>query len=125
MANNLYTNWGYYAVGARVEARVRTENNVFIPSRVTEVTPWHPGALPGVFDMSARIESRGDLLLNGSTFHQFLLATHDVNPTYPSDAYPPIIPADKLPRFVRTCAGQLVTRKTVDACAASARATAY
>ncbi|CAM6092863.1 unnamed protein product [Calypogeia fissa] len=105
VANNLYTNWGYYAIGARVNARVKTENNVFYPSRVNEVTPWHPGAQPGSFDFSARIESTGDVLMNGATYHQFLSATHDVRPPYPNGEYPPIIPAYKVTYLVSSCAG--------------------
>ncbi|OAE30620.1 hypothetical protein AXG93_3016s1020 [Marchantia polymorpha subsp. ruderalis] len=115
VANNLYTNWGYYAIGARVKARVRTENNVFMPSRATEVTPWHPGAAASSFDMTARIESRGDLLMNGSTYHQFLLATHDVKPPYPSAEFPPLLGADRVYRLVQACAGQQ-TPDTVSAC---------
>ncbi|KAL2650106.1 hypothetical protein R1flu_018234 [Riccia fluitans] len=121
VANNLYTNWGYYAVGARVKARVRTENNVFVSGRVKEVTPWHPGVSAGGFDMSARIESTGDLLLNGSTYHQFLIATHDVTPPYAPQEYPPIIEADRINRFVEACAGQLTNARTVNACNRSSR----
>ncbi|KAL3701901.1 hypothetical protein R1sor_019923 [Riccia sorocarpa] len=115
VANNLYTNWGYYAIGARVSARVRTENNVFISDRALEVTPWHPGAAGG-FDMSARIESKGDLLLNGSTFHQFLIATHDVSPPYPPDEYPPVMAAARINRLVQACAGQLTNARLVSVC---------
>ncbi|KAH7279873.1 hypothetical protein KP509_37G041800 [Ceratopteris richardii] len=107
VANNLYTNWGYYAIGGRANARVRSESNVFMPSkRVKEITPWFPSK-PATFDMSARIESRNDVLLNGATFHQFLSASSDVSPPYPSGSSPPIMSTSSLPSLVEKCSGAL------------------
>ncbi|MCO5605767.1 hypothetical protein L7F22_059951 [Adiantum nelumboides] len=106
VVNNLYTNWGYYAIGGRANARIRSESNVFMASRAKEVTPWFESKL-ATFDMSARIESKNDLLLNGTTFHQFLVATRDVSPSYPSGSSPPILSTSSLPSLVEHCSGAL------------------
>ncbi|MCO5577686.1 hypothetical protein L7F22_031518 [Adiantum nelumboides] len=106
VVNNLYTNWGYYAIGGRANARIRSESNVFMASRAKEVTPWFESK-PATFDMSARIESKNDLLLNGTTFHQFLVATRDVSPSYPSGSSPPILSTSSLPSLVEHCSGAL------------------
>ncbi|KAJ7558449.1 hypothetical protein O6H91_04G039800 [Diphasiastrum complanatum] len=104
--NNLYTNWGYYAIGARVNARVRSENNVFIPGRATEITPWFQGPNADNFDLSARIESKNDLLLGGATFHQFDVSTQSTDPPYTSiSSYPPLVSTNILEPLVRLCAG--------------------
>ncbi|KAH9563890.1 hypothetical protein CY35_05G148000 [Sphagnum magellanicum] len=107
--NNLYTNWGYYALGARVHAKIISESNVFVPSRRMEVTPWFKGAGPD-FDQSASIISLNDLLTNGSTFHQSLVynPSMSMHPSYPPTArYPPITPTSQLSSLVKTCSGAL------------------
>ncbi|KAI5054791.1 hypothetical protein GOP47_0029936 [Adiantum capillus-veneris] len=106
VVNNLYTNWGYYAIGGRANARIRSESNVFVASKAKEVTPWFESK-PATFDMSARIESKNDLLLNGTTFHQFLVATRDVAPSYPTGSSPPILSTSSLPPLVEHCSGAL------------------
>ena len=105
--NNVYTNWGYYAIGGRANGRVRSESNVFqAGSRAKEVTPWYSGS-PATFDMSARIESYNDVLQGGATFHQFLVASAIVMPQYASGASPPIAPTATLPSLVQQCSGAL------------------
>ncbi len=107
--NNLYTNWGYYALGARVHAKIISESNVFVPSRRMEVTPWFKGAGPD-FDQSASIISFNDLLTNGCTFHQSLVynPSMSMHPSYPPTArYPPITPTSQLSLLVKTCSGAL------------------
>jgi pectate lyase len=107
--NNLYTNWGYYALGARVHAKIISESNVFVPLRRKEVTPWFKGAGPD-FDQSASIISFNDLLTNGCTFHQSLVynPSMSMHPSYPPTArYPPITPTSQLSSLVKTCSGAL------------------
>ncbi|XP_002969320.2 putative pectate lyase 21 [Selaginella moellendorffii] len=106
--NNLYTNWGYYAIGARARAKVKSEANVFIAARRPEVTPWFQG-VGADFDLTPVIQSTGDLLLNGSTFHQFLQFGPAIAPQYRSEAYyPPKRATSTLATLVQNCAGALV-----------------
>ncbi|KAJ7525206.1 hypothetical protein O6H91_17G041800 [Diphasiastrum complanatum] len=103
--NNLYTNWGYYAIGARAHAKVVSENNVFIAARRTEITPWFAGA-GNDFDASSTIQSSQDLFLNGSTFHQNVQFGTASAPQYKSAAYyPSINPTSTLTALVKRCAG--------------------
>ena len=139
--NNLYTNWGYYAIGGRVHAKIRSEGNAFIAGRRAEVTPWFPGAgaTPN-FDGTALIQSLNDLLLNGSTFHQFNVVRHSAvtssssstkslssssvsvalappPPYHTPAAYPPSIPSPRvLPELLRSCSGTLFTPSSLRLC---------
>lgn len=121
--NNLYTNWGFYAIGGRVHARILSESNAFIAGRRVEVTPWFPGAsyTPN-FDSSSQIYSYKDLLLNGSTFHQFRQplssAASSMIPPYRSSAsYPPVFPNIRaLPGFVGSCSGAIFSPSRVRQC---------
>ncbi|KAJ7537393.1 hypothetical protein O6H91_11G004400 [Diphasiastrum complanatum] len=109
--NNLFTNWGYYAIGARVHAKVVSENNVFIAGRRTEVTPWFEG-ITSEFDSTATIQSTHDLLLNGTTFHQFRGAgTLTASPYQTTSFYPPVHPTGTLPALVQSCSGALFGKK--------------
>ena len=91
VANNLYTNWGFYCIGGRVYANVRTDNNIFVAGYTKEVTPFFSYGLytPG-FDYTPTITSFNDLLLNGSTFWQWPGSKQPFSPPY----YIPLAPAD-------------------------------
>ncbi|XP_002986004.2 putative pectate lyase 21 [Selaginella moellendorffii] len=109
--NNLYTNWGYYAIGGRVNAKILSDNNVFVAGRRSEVTPWFSLHGPE-FDTTATITSSNDLFLNGSTFHQFMgvepMSLTEVPPAYPTpDHNPPIHSTSTLPQFLEQCAGAI------------------
>ncbi|GLJ04881.1 hypothetical protein SUGI_0005710 [Cryptomeria japonica] len=106
VVNNLYTNWGYYAIGARTHATIHCEANVFEAGSKKEITPWDSG-LAKTLDQTPHIDSKDDLLLNGATFHQFLKTAaatasppHKVNP-------PPVLPSQQLSSLLRRCAGAL------------------
>ncbi|XP_002980134.2 pectate lyase 1 isoform X2 [Selaginella moellendorffii] len=109
VVNNLYSNWGYYALGARVTATILSEFNVFVAGSKKEVTPWFAGANSGNLDMTAVIQSKNDSLRNGSTFHQFLQrqSRADDPPYRKSAFYPPRRPTRDLAGYVQRCAGAL------------------
>ncbi|GLJ04884.1 hypothetical protein SUGI_0005750 [Cryptomeria japonica] len=104
--NNLYTNWGYYAIGARVRATIKSEANVFEAGPKKEVTPWDR-SLATTLDQTPHIESNGDLLLNGATFHQFLkTAPASASPAHKVKP-PPVLPPQQLSSLLKRCAGAL------------------
>ena len=107
MANNLYTNWGQYAIGGRVHARVYSERNVFVAGKTTEVTGWYPG-YESKWDTSSKIESNGDKLMNGATFHEFVYTGSIDAPPYRRGTYPPLADTETLPRLVEHCSGVLL-----------------
>ncbi|KAH9318053.1 hypothetical protein KI387_019822 [Taxus chinensis] len=105
--NNLYNNWGYYAIGARAHAKVYSEKNVFCAGRQHEVTPWFRGHSSSL-DMSPTIQSTGDLFVNGATFHEFPGSGTLHPPTYTHyKHYPPIYPTPGLANLVQHCSGAL------------------
>eukprot|EP01018_Ginkgo_biloba_P027194 Gb_27505 [translate_table: standard] len=115
VVNNLYSNWGYYAIGARVHAKVFSEKNVFQPGKKHEITPWFRGSGSSL-DTTSTIQSSNDLLLNGATFHQFLRFGSLAAPHYrESTDYPPIRSTATLPHLVQSCAGALFGPK-LDQC---------
>ncbi|KAI5083203.1 hypothetical protein GOP47_0002946 [Adiantum capillus-veneris] len=120
VTNNLYTNWGFYAIGGRVYANILSESNVFIPGMRQEVTPWFPGAnLDPYFDDSAHIVSHNDLFLNGATFHQFNQSfLSNMDPPYASSAsYPPLhSDLHALPDFLGSCSGAIVEHSILAKC---------
>ncbi|MCO5561766.1 hypothetical protein L7F22_015390 [Adiantum nelumboides] len=120
VVNNLYTNWGFYAIGGRVYARILSERNAFIAGKRQEVTPWFFGANSNLkFDDSAAIISQNDLFLNGSTFHQFFQPlSSDMVPPYPSsESYPPFLyDIHALPDFVQSCSGAIFYHPTIRRC---------
>ena len=121
--NNVYSNWGYYAIGGRAHAKIYSESNVFSPGQNRqEVTPWYAGSDSlTTFDTTATIQSRNDLFLNGATFHQFLRFGALTVPRYVrATYYPPIIPTAKLATLVQDCSGALFGRR-LRACLHSAR----
>ncbi|GLJ04889.1 hypothetical protein SUGI_0005850 [Cryptomeria japonica] len=104
--NNLYTNWGYYAIGARTHATIQSEANVFQAGSKKEITPWDH-SLARTLDQTPHIESKGDLLFNGATFHQFLkTAAASVSPSRKVKP-PPVLPPQQLSSLLRRCAGAL------------------
>ncbi|GLJ47950.1 hypothetical protein SUGI_1012430 [Cryptomeria japonica] len=108
VVNNLYANWGSYAIGARVHAQIYSEKNVFVPGKDPEVTEWYPG-YESKWDTTPRIQSNGDLLLYGATFHQFLYNGPVVAPPYKNRRqYPPVISTGRLPRLIGYCSGVLL-----------------
>ncbi|MCO5601901.1 hypothetical protein L7F22_056027 [Adiantum nelumboides] len=120
VVNNLYTNWGFYAIGGRVYARILSERNAFIAGNRQEVTPWFFGANSNrEFDDSAAILSQNDLFLNGSTFHQFYQPfSSDMTPPYASsDSYPPFLyDTHALPDFVHSCSGAIFYHPIIRQC---------
>ncbi|KAH7284441.1 hypothetical protein KP509_34G054500 [Ceratopteris richardii] len=121
--NNLYTNWGFYAIGGRVHAKIFSEGNAFIAGRRMEVTPWFPGAgYTKNFDTSPQIYSLHDLFLNGSTFHQFVQPYSSsrviMKPPYQtSAAYPPLLShIGALPDFIQSCSGAIFSSQQVQQC---------
>ncbi|GLJ47968.1 hypothetical protein SUGI_1012830 [Cryptomeria japonica] len=115
VVNNLYGNWGLYAIGARVHAQIYSEKNVFAPENEHEVTQWYPG-YESKWDTSIKIQSNGDLLLNGATFHQFVYNGGVVAPPYMNRRqYPPVIDTERLPRLINYCSGVLL-QGSVDSC---------
>ncbi|XP_002968302.2 pectate lyase 1 [Selaginella moellendorffii] len=112
VVNNLYTNWGYYAIGGRANAQILSESNAFIPGRRREVTPWFPGASKAL-DQSSTIQSRNDLYLGGSTFHQFvLLGKNSQHPKYVTPRHaPPVVTPNRLTKMIQACAGALYGQK--------------
>ncbi|KAL4179119.1 hypothetical protein AMTRI_Chr13g85720 [Amborella trichopoda] len=104
VVNNYYKNWGFYALGGRVNAQIYCESNVFEPQTPKEVTPWFRG-FNG--DRTATIESHGDLLLNGAKFTWFN-HTPLHHPDYVKDLYyPPSHPTNHLATMLQNCAGVL------------------
>ncbi|GLJ48745.1 hypothetical protein SUGI_1027970 [Cryptomeria japonica] len=115
VVNNLYNNWGYYAIGGRAHAKVYSEKNVFCAGHHQEVTPWFKGHSSS-FDTTATIQSTGDLFLNGATFHQFLGFGSLTPPTYTHHRdYPPTHPTTSLVNLVQHCSGALFGPK-LDEC---------
>ncbi|KAF8394442.1 hypothetical protein HHK36_020650 [Tetracentron sinense] len=112
VVNNYYMDWFYYAIGARVHAKVLSELNVFEPGRRLEVTPWFDQYKS---DLTPTIESSKDLLLNGATFHQFLKYG---TLSSPRDNFPmyklPTRPTDSLASLVTNCSGVLFGSKLSD-----------
>lgn len=110
VVNNLYSNWGYYALGARVSGKIYSESNAFVASRRTEITPWFNG-IGTNYDRSIFIKSSKDALLNGSTLHEFLSpeTIQDVaeqGAIYKNNKmYPPVIPPTNLINVVPSCVG--------------------
>ena len=108
--NNLYSNWGYYALGARTSGKIYSEYNAFIASRRTEITPWFNG-IGTNYDRSIFISSYKDVLLNGSTLHEFLSpektgSVEELSAIYKNDKmYPPIIPPTTLHNVLPRCVG--------------------
>ncbi|GLJ43822.1 hypothetical protein SUGI_0912420 [Cryptomeria japonica] len=107
VVNNLYGNWGIYAIGARVHARIYSERNVFVPGKNHEVTEWYPG-YESKWDTTPKIQSTGDQLVNGATFHQFLYTGRVDAPPYKSGQYPPLTDTERVPRLVGDCSGVLL-----------------
>ncbi|XP_042521258.1 putative pectate lyase 21 [Macadamia integrifolia] len=109
VANNYYRNWNYYAIGARVYAKVYSELNVFNPGKKLEVTPWFHDYNS---DITPTIVSFKDLLLKGAKFHQFL---HHGTLRNPRDLFHdyvvPVRPTDKLEELVINCSGVLFGSK--------------
>ena len=112
MLNNFYTNWGYYALGARVHGKIISESNAFVASRRVEVTPWFAGVGTN-FDQSASILSSNNLFVNGTTFHEFILPGATVRPPmYGDEAMnPPVAPTHILNLVMPACAGALFGEK--------------
>nr|PNR32820.1 hypothetical protein PHYPA_024762 [Physcomitrium patens] len=108
--NNLYTNWGYYALGARVGGKIYSESNLFVASRRSEITHWFNG-IGTNYDNSIFIKSTKDIFLNGSTLHEFLNpntteSSDDLNTIYKSDKlYPPAILPATLNKVLPNCVG--------------------
>ncbi|KAJ4970846.1 hypothetical protein NE237_003945 [Protea cynaroides] len=106
VVNNYYRNWTYYCIGARAYAKVYSELNVFDPGSKLEVTPWFPNYNS---DLTPTIVSSKDLLMNGSTFHQFLNPKVLLN--NPQDQFPgymvPTRPTNTLEDLVTKCSGAL------------------
>jgi pectate lyase len=109
--NNLYSNWGYYALGARVSGKIYSESNAFVASRRTEITPWFNG-IGTNYDRSIYIRSSKDVFFNGSTLHEFLNPeqVQDVDEEqgviYKNDKmYPPVIPPMNLNKVIPSCVG--------------------
>ncbi|KAJ7520347.1 hypothetical protein O6H91_19G002000 [Diphasiastrum complanatum] len=107
VSNNLYTNWGFYAIGARVHATILSEQNLFIAGERKEATPWFPGAAEvSGFDDTSIIQSVQDEFRNGTTFHQFLqFGTGDGLPYLSDRSYPRIHPTRTLDDLLQRCAG--------------------
>lgn len=107
--NNLYSNWGYYALGARVGGKIYSESNAFVARRRVEVTPWFNG-IGANYDNSIFIKSSKDVFLNGTTFHQFLhphtIGSHEQNVVYKNNKmYPAVIPPETLNKVLPNCVG--------------------
>ncbi|KAF8409429.1 hypothetical protein HHK36_005505 [Tetracentron sinense] len=116
VVNNYYKNWSYYAIGARVHARVLSELNVFEAGSHLEVTPWYNQFNS---DLTPTIVSSKDLFLKGATFHEFmkygtLSATQDDYPAYKV----PTVATNSLASLVSNCSGVLFGSK-LDDCLAS------
>ncbi|GLJ04882.1 hypothetical protein SUGI_0005720 [Cryptomeria japonica] len=106
VVNNLYTNWTYFAIGARTHATIECEANVFEAGSKKEITPWD-SSLAKTLDQTPHIDSKDDLLLNGATFHQFL-KTSAVTASPPHKVNsPPVLPPQQLSSLLRRCAGAL------------------
>ena len=108
--NNFYSNWGYYALGARTSGKIYSEYNAFLASRRSEITPWFNG-IGSNYDHSIYISSSKDVFLNGSTMHEFLSperteSVEEQGAIYKNDKmYPPVIPPTALANVLPRCVG--------------------
>ncbi|KAH9293039.1 hypothetical protein KI387_041757 [Taxus chinensis] len=111
VVNNLYANWGLYAISARENARILSERNVFVAGIKPEVTQWSSD-YNSQSDITPRIVSKGDLLLNGARFHEFLHFGRAGAPPYRRPRnYPPVVKPGKLFRLIGRCSGALVGKR--------------
>ncbi|KAK9161257.1 hypothetical protein Syun_007598 [Stephania yunnanensis] len=105
VANNYYRDWRYYAIGGRAHAKIFSERNVFEPVHKQEVTPWHSHFTS---DLTPTIKSSKDLLLNGATFHQFLVYGPLSSPQTLFRHYNlPVVSTKRVVVLVTKCAGVL------------------
>jgi len=81
VANNRYTQWGMYAIGASANPTIKSEGNYFLAPndyRFKQVTKLEGARQTS----SSNWKSNGDLFLNGAYFGE--VGTSTYNPSYPN-----------------------------------------